>query len=118
MRCKLRKRSCPTATCWLPSLTTCISRRAPRARAALESVAVKVVRRAWVQTNTAKTRVYGATPGPAPADLAVLGPYVRRADKPLAERDLLVLGSALDAEFAAAHGGERARVAVRVAPAF
>ena len=104
-----------------------IKTRVPRARAALDSVAGEVARHARVQTNAAKTRVYRATPGPAPADLAVLGPDVRRADKPLAERGLLVLGSALgSAELVAAHGGERARaeedllqqLPERVAPVF
>ena len=49
MRCKPHKRSCPRATGWLPSLMY-ITTRAPRARAALESVAGKVARRAGVQT--------------------------------------------------------------------
>ena len=89
--------------CLLPSLTTCRA----SSRAALESVAGEVARCAGVQANAAKTSVYRATPGPAPADL---GPDVWRADKPVAERGRLMLGSALgSAKFVAAHGGEHAR---------
>ena len=127
MRCKLRKRSCPRVTGWLPSLTTCTSKRARLVPGPL-----------WMSRATRGSKPTLPRPGctgprPAPADLAVLGSDVWRADKPLAERGLLVLASALgSAEFVAAHGGERARaeedllqprppaagLAVRVAPAF
>ena len=63
-----------------------------RARECRDTVVGAVERDCGIASNIGKTRVYGPTESPPPPGVAELGPDVWRADKPLAERGLKVLG--------------------------
>ena len=63
-----------------------------RARECRDTVVGAVERDCGIASNIGKTRVYAPTKSPPPPGVAELGPDVWRADKPLAERGLKVLG--------------------------
>ena len=79
-----------------------------RAAAAFKEVAGAVERHAGVQSHLGKLRAWCRGGGPAPADVAELGPKVWRANLPDDLNGLVVLGAPLGRDaFVQAHGRER-----------
>ena len=79
-----------------------------RTRAAFDEVTEVVERRAGVQSNLGKCRVYNAQGREAPPGVAELGPEVWRGNRAAEERGLVVLGTPVGTpEFMAAHAARR-----------
>ena len=64
-----------------------------RARTALDTTVEEVASHCGIASNLGKTRAIASVPGPPPPGIAELGDDVWRADKPTAERGVVVLGS-------------------------
>ena len=82
--------------------------RRERAATAFRTVAEAVAEMAGVQSHLGKLRAWCSGGGPAPADLAALGPQVWTADLPPEQNGLKVLGVPIGTkEFVQACGAER-----------
>ena len=79
-----------------------------RARAAFDAVAAAIETHAGIRAHLGKLKAWSPIGGPAPTDLATLGPDVWRSDRPAHENRPVVLGTPLGSrEFIEAHGQTR-----------
>ena len=106
-RCHTANQKTRSETNEMPAPTNLITTRA-RARTAFDAVAAAIETHAGIRAHLGKLKAWSPTGGPAPTDLATLGPDVWRSDRPAHENGLVVLGTPLGSrEFIEAHGQTR-----------